>query len=102
MGKEEGEIEKYLDQEVRKHGGFTRKYTSPGRRGVPDRIIFWEGVAFAEIKTAVGELSVFQKRELARMTDQGAIVEVMTSKEDVDRYVADRVYSMELWRAYER
>jgi hypothetical protein len=87
MGKAERDIEKYLDREIRKAGGFTRKYTSPGRRGVPDRIVFFKGVTFVEVKAENGILDPHQTREICRMRDQKAGVAVMSSKTDVDKYV---------------
>jgi len=40
MGVRENKVEKYLDKEVSKIGGITRKWVCPGRDGVPDRICF--------------------------------------------------------------
>jgi hypothetical protein len=44
----ERDVESYFRQRVIKLGGMTRKYTSPGQRGVPDRIMFLDGVVFVE------------------------------------------------------
>ncbi len=93
MGKEENQIEKYLDQEVKTLGGFTRKYTSPGRKGVPDRIVFYKGVIFIEVKTMTGVLSRLQEREIRRMRKQGAPTLVVASTADVDiliRYLKEK------------
>ena len=93
MGKEENRIEKYLDQEVKTLGGFTRKYTSPGRKGVPDRIVFYKGVIFVEVKTITGVLSKLQEREIGRMRKQGAPVIIVSSTADADvliRYMKEK------------
>ena len=87
MGKAEGRVEKYLDKHVRDLGGFTRKYTSPGRRGVPDRIVFLSGVHFVETKTEDGYLSKLQVNEIRRMREAGADVAVLASREDVDTWL---------------
>jgi len=87
MKNPETEIELYFMTQVRLRGGFTRKYRSPGVRGVPDRIMFWKGVAFVEIKTAVGQLSPAQLREFKRINDQGEAVYVLKSKHEVDTFL---------------
>lgn len=92
MRNPETEIELYFMTKVRQLGGFTRKYRSPGVRGVPDRIMFWKGVAFVEIKTKIGQLSPAQRREFKRINDQGEAVYVLKSKEDVDNF-------LKLWAA---
>lgn len=88
MGKAENIIETYFDACAKQRGGFTRKYVSPGRRGVPDRILFLDGVYFAELKTAEGILSVLQKREHERIRRQGVEVVVLASIEDVNTFFA--------------
>ena len=86
MGKEEGIVEDHLAEQVKKLGGFSRKYVSPGVRGVPDRIVFLnQYVVFVEVKSSVGELSGAQKREKRRMQDAGACVAVVSSKKEVDK-----------------
>ena len=86
----ESEIEKYFRSEVIKRGGFTRKYTSPGHHGVPDRIMFLNGVVqFVELKKPGGELSPMQIREIKRMHAQGAVVMVLNSKEEIDEFFSN-------------
>jgi len=87
MGKREAAIEKYLDIRIRELGGFTRKYTSPGRRGVPDRIVFCRGVYFVELKTPEGRLSLGQIAEQDRMQKQYAKVYTLASIGDVDNFI---------------
>ena len=87
MGKPESKIEDYLDAQVKKRGGFTRKYNSPGRKGAPDRICFWKGVVFIETKTAIGKLSTIQQREIRRMRNMGATVFVLSSISEVNRFI---------------
>lgn len=92
----ETEIEKYLIKEVEKRGGFVRKYTSPGRRGVPDRIVFLPGkVIFVECKTLEGKLSGLQRREIKRMQDLKIPVFVANHKIGIDHLMGlfDRAYN---------
>ena len=89
MGVREAKVEKYLDSEVQKLGGITRKWVSPGRDGVPDRIVIFDGeVWFIEVKTTDGTLSSAQKREHARLTDAGAFVWTVYGHKGVDEFIS--------------
>jgi hypothetical protein len=59
----EKEIEKYFVWTVERRGGKTWKFTSPGRKGVADRIACLpDGTTwFVELKTKGGRLSPLQK-----------------------------------------
>ena len=84
MRNNEHKVEKYLHDEVTKLGGTTRKWTSPGRSGVPDRIVFLNGIVFVEVKTNTGKLSTAQEREIERLRGHGADVRVVYGFEGVD------------------
>lgn len=62
-GMREKEIETYFDWAVQRIGGRTWKFTSPGRKGVADRIACLpDGQTwFVELKTKGGRLSELQK-----------------------------------------
>ena len=84
----EAEVEEYLDLCVRRAGGITRKFVSPGRTGVPDRIVLFCGrVEFVEVKAPGGRLSAVQVREIARLRAHGTDVYVVSSREEVEAYV---------------
>ena len=90
MGTRENNVESYLTAEVRKLGGDTRKWTCPGRAGVPDRIICVPGITpvFVEVKTDDGKLSSNQKREHQRLrTDMGLEVFTVHGHEQVDTFI---------------
>ena len=82
----EKEIEKKLQEEVKKRGGIAPKWVSPGMSGVPDRLIFLPRgkFAMAELK-APGEkprqLQVSRHRLLRRL---GFKVYVIDRKEDIE------------------
>lgn len=82
----ERDIERYLAGLCTAHGGVAWKWVSPGRRGVPDRIIVLPGgrVMFAEVKAPGGRTTVLQQRVHARLRALGAVVEVVDSIEAVD------------------
>lgn len=81
--KREKEIEKAFRIRVEKADGRCYKFVSPGRRGVPDRLVVMPGrpVWFAELKNADGDLRPEQVREIARLQRLGQRVEVIDSVE---------------------
>lgn len=88
MGKRENKVETYLDREVKSLGGTTRKWVSPGRDGVMDRIVFIQGlISFVEVKTLDGVLSSAQKREAEVLRGHGANVFTVYGCEGVDNYI---------------
>ena len=88
MGVRENKVEAYLDAEVKKLGGITRKWVSPGVSGVPDRIVIIDSlVVFVEVKTVDGVLSPWQVREIKRLKDHGAHVYVARGIMGVDDFI---------------
>lgn len=88
MGTRENAVEKYLDHCVKQLGGVTRKWVSPGRDGVPDRICIINGdVWFVEVKTIDGKLSSAQNREHARLKAAGANVATVYGDQGVEKFV---------------
>tara|TARA_R110002126_G_scaffold15506_4_gene63487 strand:+ start:90 stop:365 length:276 start_codon:yes stop_codon:yes gene_type:complete len=86
MGKRENTVETYLDEEIKKLGGRTYKWT--GQRGVPDRLIILNSKTyFREIKTLDGVVSPEQKREIARMRTHEVDVDVLFGKTGVDEFI---------------
>ena len=65
----EVEIEKELVREVRKAGGWAFKFVSPGRCGIPDRIVVLpEGrVCFVELKAPKEKPRASQKVVMRRL-----------------------------------
>lgn len=88
MGVRENKIEMYLDKKIQGIGGITRKWVSPGRDGVPDRIVIFKGnVFFVEVKTYDGKLSNVQKREHERLKSNGAMVYTLKGVLEVKDFV---------------
>lgn len=85
----ESAIEKHLQYRVELAGGLCWKWASPGRRGVPDRIVLWPrgAVSFVELKAPGGRLSPLQKWTHARMHDLCHDVAVLASIAEVDEWV---------------
>jgi hypothetical protein len=85
-------VEKYLIERVEACGGMIEKFTSPGKRGVPDRIVTWPRYGFAtihfvELKTIGGKLESWQERDHERRMKLGAFVFVIWTKAQVDAYI---------------
>lgn len=63
-------------------GWLCRKYTSPGSRGVPDRLFFKDGqTVMVEFKSEEGKLSAAQKFQIKIHREHGMQVEVISSIE---------------------
>jgi hypothetical protein len=83
----EKEIEKHLNNLVKKSKGLSYKWISTVT-GVPDRIVFLNNsVYFVELKTATGKLSPRQEIVFDDIGEQGYPVHILRSKEDVDDFI---------------
>lgn len=91
VSKEDSEsaIEAYLVKRVKALGGVALKFTSPGLRGVPDRIVvlpsnrhYW-----CELKKRTGSIRALQRVFATRMLDVGVNVEFIKSKAEVDAFI---------------
>lgn len=87
----ETDVEQYLTDEVKKRGGLSYKFTSPGQIGVPDRIIILNGkTAFVELKRPKGgRFSKLQKWQIEQMRQAGALVYTAKNKEEVNRIMEE-------------
>ena len=84
----ESSIEAYLDQRVRAIGGEAFKFVSPGRVGVPDRLVVLPGgeVVWCEIKAPGGKVSPAQGRCHKRLRELTQEVKVLWSTAQINRY----------------
>jgi len=84
----ERDIEAALVRRVKALGGMCEKFTSPGRRAVPDRIITLPGnvVIFVECKRPGEKPRKNQQRDHERRRALGADVRVIDSLEQVARF----------------
>ena len=88
----EANLEKYFKKRVEALGGICWKLTSPGRRGVPDRLvahIHFPSPIMVELKSKSGKLSIHQRKAISRLTAAGVMVLVLDSIKAVDDFVDD-------------
>lgn len=86
----ESEIERYLYQSVRKLGGECLKWQSTHKAGLPDRLIFIDGLFYmVELKTDTGKLSEGQIEMFERFRKQGFPVLVLYGMEQVKEFIND-------------
>jgi len=84
----ESAVERYLNQRIEKLGGLSYKWTSPQRRGVPDRIVIYAGMVwFVEVKSPRGVMSPEQQREMNRLIEQGMNTSIIYGKGAVDTFI---------------
>lgn len=82
-------IEQYLIKQVKdKLGGIAYKFTSPGRRAVPDRLCVVPGHCFfVECKATEKYLTDAQARERDRLEELEQWVYEVNSKSQVDKLI---------------
>lgn len=82
-------IEKRMGRELRAMGCLWYKFTSPGARGVPDRILIdpMGRLVFIELKTDVGQLAPTQIRQIERLRTWGQTVYVIRGEEEAARFL---------------
>ena len=86
----ESKIESYLVRRVTEAGGLCWKWSSPSRRGVPDRIVIISGrVLFVELKATGLKPTAQQLHVHQAMALRGAEVYVVDSHESVDQFVGE-------------
>lgn len=85
----EAEVEKHFVWSVERFGGKTWKFTSPGRRGVADRIACMPNGTtwFVELKTIGGKLSALQRIFAEDMLRLKQHYVCLSTKEEVDMFM---------------
>lgn len=85
----EKEVEKYLVREIKKLGGVSFKFISPGNAGVPDRIVIIPTgkVLFVELKTDKGKLTKLQESQIRKISGLGVEVKVLYGIEGVRKFI---------------
>ena len=82
----EKDLEREYKTLVKKLGGVTYKWVSPGRRGIPDQITFIEGQTYAvELKTKIGRLHPLQKLTHRELAQNGVTVCIVYGEEGLQK-----------------
>lgn len=93
----EKQIEKYLCDQIREvlHG-IAYKFSSPGRRAVPDRLcVIRNWVFFVECKATNEHLTEAQLRERERLEELDQWVYMVNSKSMVDKIIKFWEYKLQ-------
>lgn len=79
----ERDVERALVKRVKQLGGTAEKFTSPGRRSVPDRLVTLPGgrIIFVEVKSCGKVPTPLQSRDHDRRRALGCDVRVINSME---------------------
>lgn len=87
---DERDVERYLIKECEKRGWLCWKFVSPGRRGVPDRVVIRPGaVAFVEVKRKGGRVSPLQIRRIEELIRLLIPARVVETKGEIDEMIRE-------------
>jgi len=84
----ERDVEKALCKRVKELGGMCEKFTSPGRRSVPDRLVTLPGgcIIFVELKAPCKPATDLQQRDHNRRRTLGCDVRVIDTVEAANAF----------------
>lgn len=84
----ENRVERALVKRVKDLGGMCEKFTSPGRRSVPDRIVTLPGgrIIFVECKAPGKRPTELQDRDHKRRKEMGCEVVVINNIKDANAF----------------
>lgn len=87
----ESQLEKKFCEKIKKLGGMPLKFTSPGRAGVPDRIVLMpEGkIYFVEMKSSAGNISILQDYVFKKFSELGFKVHIINSVESLENFLSE-------------
>ena len=97
----ESQLERKLFERIKKMGGMALKFISPGRAGVPDRIILMpEGkIYFVEMKSRRGEINPIQEYVFEKFKNLGFEVRILNSEEKIKNFLQE-IYNDQLQRNF--
>ncbi len=86
-----------MKTEVEKHGGQAWKFTSPGRAGVPDRLVLVPGgrAVFVELKAPGKPLRPLQRKRFEQLAVMGFKVIKIDSLEGIQGFI-EEVFANEI------
>jgi hypothetical protein len=86
----ESDIERYLVKRIEGLGGTCEKFSSPNKRGVPDRLVTipWYSMFFVEVKAPGKKPTAQQVWDHRTRRALGVTVHVVNSVQQVDDLIA--------------
>lgn len=92
----ESKVESYFVKQLKQRGAFPWKFVSPGKRGVPDRIIIKPGgaILFVELKAPGEKPTKQQAHRIKEMQAQGCKVYVIDSIRGVDAFMEEEFHGI--------
>lgn len=85
----EKDVERYLVHKCKEIGALCWKWVSPGRVGVPDRIVLWRGrIWFIELKSKGRKPRATQRVVFAMLERAGFPVKVLDNHDAVDHFMS--------------
>ena len=87
----ESKIETWLNGQIKKLGGKSYKFISPGNPGVPDRIYLLPNgrIYFVELKRIIGKLSNVQVWQRDQFKQMGVEVRVIYGMEQAKEFIRE-------------
>lgn len=87
----EKELEEMFRDAVRKAGGYAYKFVSPGKSGVPDRLVVLPGncIGFVEMKAPGKQPRADQRYRQHELKRLGCYVTVLDDPEDIDQVIRE-------------
>lgn len=86
----ESVVEDYFKKMIKKVGGLPMKFTSPGKRGVPDQIVLFGGITyFVEIKRPGEKPRPSQVTVHKQFQEKGVSVYTVDSQEQVNEFITE-------------
>ena len=84
----ERDVERALVRRVKALGGTCEKFTSPGRRSVPDRLVTLPGgqIVFVELKAPGKKPTPLQERDHAARRVMGCDVRIVDTMEGANAF----------------
>ena len=85
----ESQLEENLCKKIKKLGGMALKFMSPGRAGVPDRIILMPGgkIYFVEMKSSNGPVNPIQEYIFEKFEELGFKVHILNSEQTIENFL---------------
>ena len=87
----ESQLERKFFDKVKHLGGMPLKFISPGRAGVPDRIVLMPKgkIYFVEMKNEIGQTSPIQDYIFAQFKKLGFKVHIINSVESLEKFIGE-------------